>query len=87
MSEICFSNYQLQDNVHYFLYIGELKNYGLNVFLKESLSRIENRPFDFIAIVPDIFEQYDYENLIVVNPEVEDHTCRYGRCVSCSPGL
>jgi len=83
MSEIYFSNYQLQDNVHYFLYIGELKNYGLNIFLKESLSRIENRQFDFIAIVPDIFEQYDYENLIVVNPEVEDHTCRYGRCVSC----
>ena len=83
MSDIYFSNYQLQDNVHYFLYIGELKNYGLNIFLKESLSRIENRQFDFIAIVPDIFEQYDYENLIVVNPEVEDYTCRYGRSVSC----
>ena len=37
MSEIYFSNYQLQDNVHYFLYIGELKNYGLNIFLKGSL--------------------------------------------------
>jgi len=83
MSAICFSNYHLQDNVHYFLYIGELKNYGLNIFLKESLSRIENRQYDFISIVPDIFEQYDYENLIVVNPEAEDYTCRYGRSVSC----
>lgn len=83
MSDIYFSNYQLQDNVHYFLYIGELKNYGLNIFLKESLARIENRQFDFISIVPDIFEQYDYENLIVVNPEAEDYTCRYGRSVSC----
>lgn len=83
MSDIYFSNYQLQDNVHYFLYIGELKNYGLNIFLKESLARIENRQFDFISIVPDIFEQYDYENLIVVNPEAEDYTCRYGRNVSC----
>ena len=64
MSDIYFSNYQLQDNIHYFLYIGELKNYGLNIFLKESLSRIENRQIDFISIVPDIFEQYDYENLV-----------------------
>jgi ATP-grasp domain len=83
ISDIYFSNYQLQDNVHYFLYIGELKNYGLNIFLKESLARIENCQFDFISIVPDIFEQYDYENLIVVNPEAEDYTCRYGRSVSC----
>ena len=83
MSDIYFSNYQLQDNVHYFLYIGELKNYGLNIFLKESLSRIENRKIDFISIVPDIFEQYDYENLIAVNPEAEDYTCRYGSSVSC----
>ena len=83
MPDIYFSNYQLQDNVHYFLYIGELKNYGLNIFLKESLARIENRQFDFISIVPDIFEQYDYKNLIVVNPQAEDYTCRYGRSVSC----
>jgi hypothetical protein len=83
MPDIYFSNYQLQDNVHYFLYIGELKNYGLNVYLKESLARIENRQFEFIAIVPDIFEQYDYQNLIVLNPEEEKYTCRYGRSVSC----
>ena len=83
MADIYFSNYQLQDNVNYFLYIGELKNYGLNIFLKESLSRIENRRFDFISVVPDIFEQYDYKNLIVVNPQAEDYTCRFGRRVSC----
>ncbi len=83
MSEIYFSNHQLKDNVHYFLYIGELKNYGLNIFLKETLSRIENRQFDFISIVPDIFEQYNYKNLIVINPEAEDYSCRYDRNVSC----
>ncbi len=83
MSDIYFSDYQLKDAVDYFLYIGELKNYGLNIFLKETLSRIENCQFDFISIVPDIFEQYNYENLIVVNPEARNYTCRYGRNVSC----
>jgi hypothetical protein len=83
MSDIYFSDYQLKDAVHYFLYIGELKNYGLNIFLEEALSRIENRRFDFISIVPDIFEQYNYENLIVINPEANKGTCRDGRNVSC----
>lgn len=83
MADIYFSDYQLQDNVHYFLYIGELKNYGLSIFLKESFARIENRPFDFISIVPDIFEQYDYDNLIVVNPKAEEYTGRYKCRVSC----
>ena len=83
MSEIYFSNYQLQNNVHYFLYIGELKNYGLNIFLKEALSRIHNRRFDFISVVPDIFEQYYYDNLVVVNPLAKEYCTRYGRNVSC----
>ncbi len=68
MSDIYFSNFQLEEDTEYFLYIGELKNYGLNTYLKEALSHIFSRKFDFIAIIPDIFEQYDYENLIVINP-------------------
>ncbi|MFC1812125.1 ATP-grasp domain-containing protein [Thermodesulfobacteriota bacterium] len=83
MSEIYFSNYQLQDNVCYFLYIGELKNYGLNIFLKEALSNIHNRRFDFISIVPDVFEQYNYNNLIVVNPLAGEYCTLYDRNVSC----
>lgn len=83
MSKIYFSNYQLQDNVHYFLYIGELKNYGLNIFLKEALSRFGHREFDFISIVPDVFEQYNYKNLIVVNPLAEEYYTHYGHNVSC----
>jgi hypothetical protein len=83
MSEICFSNYQLQNNVHYFLYISELKNYGLNIFLREALSHIHNCRFDFISIVPDVFEQYNYKNLIVVNPLAEEYCTHYGRNVSC----
>ena len=68
MAEIYYSNFQLEEDTEYFLFIGELKNYGLNIFLKEALARIFNRKFDFIAVVPDVFEQYNYENLIVINP-------------------
>lgn len=67
----------------YFFYLGELKNYGLCVFLREALSRIYNKRFDFIAIVPDILEQYNYKNVIAVNPGQEDHCKRYNANVSC----
>ncbi len=83
MSEIYFSNFQLEEETEYFLYIGELKNYGLNTFLKEALSRIFSRKFDFISIVPDIFEQYNYDNLIVINPYAESFECQFGAHVCC----
>jgi hypothetical protein len=83
MSEIYFSNLQLEEDTEYFLYIGELKNYGLNAFLKEALSRIFSRKFDFISIVPDIFEQYNYDNLIVINPYAETFECQFGGHVCC----
>lgn len=83
MTDIYFSNFHLEDDTQYFLYVGELKNYGLNLFLKEALSRIFNRRFDFIAIVPDVFEQYNYENIIVVNPMEKTLTGKYGRNVCC----
>ncbi len=83
MSDIHVSNYRLEEGTYYFLYIGELKNYGLNVFLREALSRIRHQRVDFIAIVPDVFEQYNYENIIVINPEVKAYACRHGDKVSC----
>lgn len=83
MSFIHFSNFQLKENTEYFFYIGELKNYGLNLFLKDALSRMLDRKFEFIAIVPDVFEQYDYENLIVINPLVERFRGKYGSNVHC----
>lgn len=83
MVEIHFSNYCLKENTYYFLYIGELKNYGLNLFLKDALSRIKDRKVDFISIVPDVFEQYNYENLIVINPDAKNCRNKYGRNVSC----
>jgi len=83
MSEIYFSNFQLEEDTEYFLYIGELKNYGLNIFLKEALTRIFSRKIDFIAIVPDIFEQYNYDNLIVINPIAQSDECQYNDHVCC----
>lgn len=83
MSKIYYTNYRLEEDTHYFLYIGELKNYGLNLFLRETLSRIHNCKFDFISIVPDIFEQYNYDNIIVINPEAESYIGKLGRNVSC----
>ena len=83
LSDLYYSNYRLEADTDYFLYVGELKNYGLNPFLAEALTRIHGKPFDFISICPDIFEQYNYDNLIVVNPLIDDYACRYGRTVSC----
>ena len=83
MPSIHFSNFQLEENTEYCLYIGELKNYGLNLFLRDALTQIHGRKFDFIAIVPDVFEQYNYENLIVINPLIETYQCRYGSNVHC----
>ncbi len=83
MGDIHFSNFKLEDNTEYFFYIGELKNYGLNIYLRDALNRYFNRRFDFIAIVPDVFEQYNYENLIVINPMIKDWACHYGPNVCC----
>ena len=89
MSDCYFSNYILEQDTEYFLFVGELKNYGLNIFLRDALSRIFNRRFDFIAIVPDVFEQYNYENLMVINPRIKEFACRFGPNFSCrvSAGL
>ncbi len=78
-----FSNFQLKEDTTYFFYIGELKNYGLNVFLREALTRIYNKPYDFIAIVPDILEQYNYKNIIAINPDLDTCRERYNTNVSC----
>jgi hypothetical protein len=83
MSEIYFSNYQLERNTHYFLYIGSIKNYGLNIFLKEALSKIHNRKFDFISIIQDILAQYAYPNMMVINPLVNEFSRTQGANGSC----
>ncbi len=65
------------------MYIGELKNYGLNSFLVEALYRIHGRKFDFIAIVPDVFASYDYRNILVINPHAENFFRRHGCNICC----
>jgi len=83
MPSIYYSNFNIAEDTDYFLYIGELKNYGLNQFLKEALTRNLNRKFDFIAIVPDIFEQYNYNNIIAINPQLDAYTEKHGPKVCC----
>jgi len=83
MAEIYFSNYRLEKNTHYFLYIGSIKNYGLNLFLKDALSKIYNRRFDFISIVQDILAQYAYPNMMVINPVINEFSRKHGGNGSC----
>jgi len=47
------------------------------------MSRITRRRVRFISIVPDVLEQYSYDNLIVINPLWDDYACRFGHNVSC----
>lgn len=67
--EILYSNFSYNPEYYYFLYVGDLKNYPLNYFVKETLERrITNREVRFVAIVPDVCLQYNFANIIVVNP-------------------
>ena len=71
--DILFTNFTYNPDYYYFLYVGELKTYSLNYFVQEALSRrIINRPVKFVAIIPDICIQYNYANIIVINPRGEE---------------
>ncbi len=83
MSEVYFHNYSIDPKTRYFLYIGELKNYGLNIYLKDALSRRYDCPVDFVAIVPDILEQYDYANIAVINPLARENFLSVHQKYSC----
>ncbi len=67
--EILFTNFTYNPDYYYFLYVGELKTYSLNYFVQEALAhRIPNRPIRFISMIPDVCIQYNYANIIVINP-------------------
>ncbi|WP_136810441.1 ATP-grasp domain-containing protein [Desulfosediminicola flagellatus] len=67
--DVLFSNFSYNPEAYYFLYVGDLKNYSLNCFVKECLERrLNKREVRFIAIVPDVCIQYNYTNIIVINP-------------------
>ncbi len=68
--DILYTNFTYNPDIYYFVYIGDLKAYGLNTFVQETLSRrVYNREVRFIAIIPDICIQYNYANIFVINPE------------------
>ncbi len=90
-NEILFSNFTYNPNVYYFFYCGDIKAYYLNTFLLNVLQKAEDgREVQFIAVVPDVFEQYAYKNVLVVNPVVlEQRKKAQGNgeqgspCISC----
>ncbi len=95
-----FSNFTYNPSSYYFLYVGDIKAYGLNFFLQDALARNCRKQVEFIAIVPDILVQYNYQNLIVINPLIDEYRNRNGsqvsyridstsfvRAVSCNKGV
>jgi predicted ATP-grasp superfamily ATP-dependent carboligase len=86
--DVLFSDVKLEDGTDYFLYVGELKTDGLNQFVKENLSRIYNKKFDYISIIPDVMESYPHRNILVINPLASDLFTETKKKFSCriSPG-
>jgi predicted ATP-grasp superfamily ATP-dependent carboligase len=71
---IRFSNFSYTKNKYYFIFISELKAYGVGHFFKEAISKalyIPIEDIEFITIAPDVFEQYNYENLIIMTKNKE----------------
>ena len=67
---IRFLNFKYDKNKYYFILISELRAYGLGHFFKEAINKALLIPLykiEFITIAPDVFEQYNYNNLIIVN--------------------
>ena len=67
-----FTNFKYKKSKYYFLYICEIKAYGIGYFFKLALSKILKisiNNIEFITIAPDIFEQYNYENVVIINHE------------------
>ena len=72
--EILFSNFNYDPDIYYFFYFGDVKAYYLNSFLKDVLqSRVGTREVQLIAVIPDVFTQYDYQNVIVINPTITEN--------------
>jgi len=72
--EVLFSNFKYDPEVYYFLYCGDIKAYYLNILLQEALQvKFRGREVRFLAVVPDFFRQYDYQDVIVINPAISKH--------------
>ncbi len=67
--DIYYTNFTYDPTCYYFFYIGELKAYGLNQFVREALQKMApGREVRFVAIIPDVCIQYYYPDIIVINP-------------------
>ena len=72
--EILFSNFSYDPQIYYFIYCGDVKAYYLNTFVRRVLQKkAGQREVCFIAVIPDIFTQYDFENIIVINPSIQEN--------------
>lgn len=80
--DVFFADIKLDPELHYFLYIGEIKSDCLNQFVRETLSKIHGRPCDFISILPDVLEAYPHKNTLVINPMARELLRAKGRKVS-----
>jgi len=82
MDEPYFSNIHLDPTVTYFLFIGELKAYGLNHFVAKALEREFNTPFKAISIAPDLIDTAAFTDLAVFNPTAKSEMEAAGRKVA-----
>ena len=82
---ILFNNIKLEPDKAYFIYIGDIKNHGLNSFIIPYLERIYCRPVDCIALVPDVLASYPHTNLAVINKEAYQYYVSKGMLVNCRP--
>ncbi len=81
--DILYYDFNPEPDTEYFLYVGELKTDCLNPFLRDALSRIFDKKFDFISILPDVMACYPHRNILVINPLSRELIKKNGCKVSC----
>ena len=82
---LLYNSIKIEPDKAYFIYIGDIKNYGLNGFLIPNLERIYGRPVDCIALVPDVLASHNSPNLAVLNEESYRYYLNKGTLVNCRP--
>jgi len=79
---ILHNSIKLEPDKAYFIYIGDIKNHGLNAFL---IPHLETRPVDCIGLVPDVLAYYGCPNLAVLNKDSYRYHAGKGLLVNCRP--
>lgn len=82
MDDPHYSNIELTPDSTYFLFVGELKAYGLNHFVAKALERKFDTPFKAISIAPDLIDTAPFENLMVISPDARDMAAEAGRDIA-----